>query len=157
MTEASLSVRRRLSVQTNEAAVSHGGFAAAKGFRERPLDLRKKDDKALMVWQEAIVSDLGGRQAMDMMQSSLLDRATELMIILRCMAEHCEQNGIIDKEGVLAPCLRTSFLSYGNSFRLTLQAIYERAGKTPGDKDLYEKWRSAFLKDVVDCSEGAKK
>jgi hypothetical protein len=85
----------------------------------------------LKAFQDGIIDDLGGIAEMDTFQLSMLDRATECLIILRHMAEHVEDKGITDHDGQLAPCLRQSYVSYLNSFRLTMDSIYSRNGKKP--------------------------
>jgi len=110
---------------------THGGHAEVRKYRERKLDLRCRNDKALIAWQHAICDDLHGQVNMDMLQMSLLDRATECLIVLRAISEYVEANGIMGEGGVLVPALRNSFLAYQNSFRLALLAIYERADKRP--------------------------
>lgn len=113
------------------APEKHGGFAEVKKYRERKTDMRRADDRALKAWQTAIVEDLGGPTELDMLQNSLLDRSTELLIILRCMAEHVEEKGVMADDGNLQPCLKTSYIAYANSFRRMLESIYSRKGLRP--------------------------
>ena len=127
------------------AKPTHGGFAAVKMYRERKLDLRKKDDRALKAWQMAIVDDLGGPTSLDMLQNSLLDRSTELLIILRCMAEHVEKKGVIADDGNLQPCLKSSYIAYANSFRRMLETIYSRQGAKPP--------KIKTLKDILEAGD----
>ena len=115
-------------------AVTHGGFSDVKKYREGKKDMRRKDDKALALWKKGIVDDLGGVASLDMLQSSCLDRATELLIILRSMSLHVQKEGIMADDGNVAPCLRTSYIAYSNSFRRLLESIYERADKKPPKK-----------------------
>ncbi|MBW2612880.1 MAG: hypothetical protein JRE14_01930 [Deltaproteobacteria bacterium] len=110
---------------------THGAYSEIKKYRESPLDMRKKDDRALVEWQQAIVEDLGGAAALDMLQNSMLDRATELLIIIRAMSLHVSKEGIMADDGNIQPCLRTSYISYSNSFRRLLESIYERSDKRP--------------------------
>jgi hypothetical protein len=109
----------------------HGGYAEITRYRERRLDLRSNNDKALKAFADSVVADCGGVENMDTYQVAMLDRATELLIILRCMAAHVEETHVIDNKGQLAPCLRQSFVSYLNSFRLTMESIYSRNDKKP--------------------------
>jgi len=109
----------------------HSAYAELRRYRERKTDMRTADDKALAAWKDAIVNDCGGAEGMDAFQLSMLDRAVECLIVLRCMSNYVEKTGIMDAEGSLVACLRHSFLAYQNSFRLALQAIYERADKRP--------------------------
>jgi hypothetical protein len=112
----------------------HGGYANVTRYRERGLDLRRREDKALKAFQDSIMADMGGLQEMDTYQVAMMDRATECLIILRSMAEYVESGGIIEGDGQLAPCLRHSYVSYLNSFRLTMEAIYARNGKKASSK-----------------------
>lgn len=109
----------------------HAGYTDLKKYRESPLDMRKKDDRALVEWQQAIVADLGGAPSLDMLQNSMLDRAVELLIIIRAMSLHVQKTGIMDVDGNIQPCLKTSYISYSNSFRRLLESIYERSDKRP--------------------------
>jgi hypothetical protein len=120
--------------KTKDKKQIHGAYANVTRYRERGLDLRRREDKALKAFQDSIISDMGGLQEMDVYQVSMMDRATECLIILRCMAEHVEGEGIMEKDGQLAPCLRHSYVSYLNSFRLTMEAIYARNGKKASSK-----------------------
>jgi hypothetical protein len=133
---------RRRGAPDNHGEPVHGAFVEARRYKERSLDLRRKNDRDLIAWQKAIIDDFGGIEHLDAFQASMLDRATECLIILKCMAEHVEQNGIVGGDGQLVPCLRNSFLAYHNSFRLTLQAIYERAGRKPK--------RLPSIEDIID-------
>ena len=105
-------------------ALKHGGHSAVMKYRERKFDLRRADDQAILGFQKAVIEDCGGATEMDGLQMSLLDRSVELLILLRCMSQHVEKNGIIEKNGELAPCLRSSFISYTNAFRRTMREIY---------------------------------
>ena len=113
------------------APTTHAAFSEVKKYREVPFDMRKKDDRALMLWQKEVVKDLGGVENLDMLQSSCLDRAVELLIILRSMSLYVGKEGIMADDGNVAPCLKTSFIAYQNSFRRTLEIIYSRKGLRP--------------------------
>lgn len=86
----------------------------------------------------------------DMFQNSLLDRATECLITLRAMSEHVEATGIVGEDGALAPCLRNSYVSFLNSFRLSMQAIYERSDKRPPKTPSLNDWIEAEEKKKDD-------
>jgi hypothetical protein len=123
----------------------HSGYAEVTRYKERGLDMRRRDDRALKAFQDNVINDLGGPSNVDTFQLAMLDRATEALIILRCMAEHVEGHGVIDGKGNLAPCLRQSYISYLNSFRHTMASIYERGDKR-GPK-------APSLKDILNGSE----
>lgn len=44
------------------AKPTHGGYSEVARYRERKLDRRRSDDKALLAWQNAIVTDLEARK-----------------------------------------------------------------------------------------------
>lgn len=111
---------------------THGGFASLRLYRERNLDLRRADHRMIHEWQLALIEDLGGQKVVDTFQRSMIDRATELLIVISKMAEHVEATGIIQGDS-LAPCLKTSFIAFVNSFRRTLEAAFEH-GKVKGKK-----------------------
>ena len=133
---------KRLNNPTNQGQPVHGAFVEAKRYRERSLDLRRRDDRAIQAWQQAVIADLGGADQLDMLQNSLLDRATEVMIVLRCMADHVEKTGIIAGNGELVPCLRTSYLSYCGTFARLMNSIYGRVGQKPN--------RLPTIQDLID-------
>jgi hypothetical protein len=95
--------------------------------------MRRKDDRALRNWQDSIISDCGGLPEMDSFQLSMLDRATEAMIILSSISQYvCQEGvGIVGNDGQLTPCLRNSYIAYSNTFRLAMESIYARIGKKP--------------------------
>jgi hypothetical protein len=111
----------------------HQAFTALRLWRERDLDLRRRDHRAIHEWQLALVEDLGGQTEVDTFQRAMIDRATECLIVLNAMANHVEAGGIM-KGDDLAPCLKTSFLAYQNSFRLALTTCYEHGQKGKGKK-----------------------
>lgn len=111
---------------------SHGAFSLLRLYRERNLDLRRSDHRAIHEWQLALIEDLGGQKAVDTFQRSMVDRATELLIIISAMATHVEETGTV-QNNQLAPCLKTSFIAFVNSFRRTLEAAFEH-GKVKGKK-----------------------
>jgi hypothetical protein len=122
---------------------THGGYSALKRYKARNLDRRRADDQALIAFQEGVIADLGGLDEIDMLQSSLIDRAVECVIILRSMGAYAEERGVMAEDGNLVPCLRSSYIAYLNSFRLTMESIYSRAGKSkkakiPSIKDIIE-------------------
>lgn len=110
---------------------SHGAFSALRLYRQRELDLRRSDHRAIREWQLALVEDLGGQGTVNTFQRSLIDRATELLIIISVMADHVEKNGIM-QGNELAPCLRTSFLAYVNSFHHVLNTCFGHGQKQKG-------------------------
>jgi hypothetical protein len=111
-----------------EIKPTHGAGTLLRLYRERDLDLRRSDHRAIHEWQLALVEDLGGQSQVDTFQRSMIDRATELLIIISAMASHVE-NGAIMEGKELAPCLRASFLQYTNTFRHCLIAAFEHGGK----------------------------
>lgn len=117
--------------QGPEEEKHHQAFTALRLWRERDLDLRRRDHKAIREWQLALVEDLGGQTEIDTFQRAMIDRATECLIVLNAMANHVEAGGIM-KGDDLAPCLKTSFLAYQNSFRLALTTAYEHGQKGKG-------------------------
>ena len=122
---------------------THGAFSALRLYRERDLDLRRSDHRAINEWQLALIEDLGGQSQVDTFQRSMVDRATEILIIISAMATHVE-NTTIMQGNELAPCLRSSFLAYNNTFRHTLLAAFEHGGKKPK--------KTADLKDYLESN-----
>jgi len=90
---------------------SHGAYSLLRIYKERDLDLRRSDHRAIHEWRLALVEDLGGQTEVDTFQRAMIDRATECLIVLNAMSNHVEAGGIM-KGDDLAPCLRTSFLAY---------------------------------------------
>ena len=126
--------RRRTKYSKEEAPVdgrkTHGGYQAVNRYRERPLDLRKVDDRAIKAWQDAIVTDCGGPEKIDAFQSTLLDQCTQIMIILARINEFVTENGVMDEKSKdVVPCLRNSYPTYLNAFKSTMKEIFDRAGK----------------------------
>ncbi len=130
---------------------THGAFSALRLYRERELDLRRSDHRAIREWQMALVEDLGGQSQVDTFQRSMIDRATELLIVIGKMAEHVEQTGVMKGEE-LSPCLKNSFIAYQNTFRLTLAACFEhgvrKPKKSPDLKDYLKTNYSNLEKEV---------
>ena len=123
---------------------THGAGTALRLYRSRELDLRRSDHRAIHEWQLSLIEDLGGQSQVDTFQRSMIDRATELLIMISAMATHVENTAIMDKSGELAPCLRASFLQYTNTFRHCLVAAFEHGGKKPK--------KSADLKDYLESN-----
>jgi hypothetical protein len=118
-----------------EKRPTHQAFTALRLYRERPLDLRRSDHRALVAWKEAVLGDLrNGDGEVNNFQLAMVDRSVELLIILSTMAAYVEENGIMGKDGELVACLKQSFLAYQNSFRLALAAAYEYGGKKRGKR-----------------------
>jgi hypothetical protein len=130
---------RKGTTRATNKGRTHGGYAAATRYRERGLDLRRRDDRALKEWQDAVIADCGGLQEMDTFQLSMLNQATECKIITREMGRYAKEEGIINKEtGQLIGCLRNSYLSYSKEFRRALDKLYGRNGKKPRAPSLAE-------------------
>ena len=126
--------RRRKFPEPEEAPadgrITHGGYQSINRYRERALDLRRVDDRAIKNWQNAIVADCGGPEKMDAFQYTLLDQCTECMIILAAISEYVTEHGIMDENtGDVVPCLRSSYTMYLQAFKTTMSIIFDRAGK----------------------------
>jgi len=66
----------------------------------------------------------------DTLQLSLLDRATECMIILSHMAAYAAKHGPMDGPDLIN-CLRQSYIAYANTFERLMRTIYEQSNKRP--------------------------
>ena len=100
------------------------------------------------------MEDLGGQTEVDTFQRSMIDRATECLIVLNAMSNHVEEGGIMKGED-LAPCLKASFLAYQNTFRLALISAYDHGAKQKGKKKprpleaILKSKEESHLKDIV--------
>jgi hypothetical protein len=117
----------------NHRPAGHGAHEAVRLFKERELDLRRKDHRFLSEWKEAVISDLGGQSAVNNFQLAMVNQAVSLLIILGKMSEYVEAHGVMEGNNLTA-CLRTSFLAYQNTFRLALISAYSYGGKKLGKK-----------------------
>ena len=108
----------------------HGGYQAVARYRKKGLDLRRRDDRALKEWRDAVIGDCGGIEKLDNLQLSLLDRCIECLIILGHMGAYVTQHGPMQGPDLI-PCLRNSYVAYLNTFERLLRTIYERTDKRP--------------------------
>ena len=110
-------------------AVTHGGYHLAEQHATCLLDMRTKEGRMLKEFERGIVKELGVCSAT---QRALLNRASELLLIISAMSQHVAKTKIM-KDGELVKCLRSSFISYTNAFRRTLRSIHElRSDPPPG-------------------------
>lgn len=110
----------------------HGGFSllATGDLPENMAHVKKY----LSDMRAGLVQDYGPNEdGLSTSQIVIIDRALAKAGVLRCMEEYCRKEGVM-KGGNLAHCLRNSYLAYGNSLRLDLQALKDLAGKK-GEED----------------------
>ena len=111
----------------------HGGYELAQKWVSGELDMRTREARSIRKFEQDIVKELGGLEACTPTQKVLLNRASELLIILTQMSKFVVKTGVLSKDGNLVKCLRSSFIAYTNSFRRTLTALHElRADLPPG-------------------------
>ena len=108
---------------------THGGYQLAEQWASGKLDLRSKAGRMLKEFESGIVNEIGVCSAT---QRALLNRASELLLIISAMSQHVAETAIMEN-GELVKCLRQSFLSYSNAFRRMLRGIHElRPDAPPG-------------------------
>ena len=106
--------------------LKHGAFSQV--VRQRYSDRRTREGQQLAAVMSSLVDDLGGQTAIDAGQRILLDRVGEKLIILMQLGRYADEHpNIINFKGELIPCLGTNYLSFSNSLRKDLQALYEMA------------------------------
>lgn len=77
----------------------------------------------LMAVRQGLIQDLGPTEYdLSTAKIILIDRATTLTGILRCMEEHIRETSVM-AGNELAPCLRNSYLAYNNTLRLTILSL----------------------------------
>lgn len=101
--------------------VTHGGysFLTTGQLPERRVYVLRY----LSAAREGLIADLGGEEKnLSTAQLILIDRIISKLGIIRCIEEHVRENSILDGDD-LAPALRSSYIAYNNSIRLTLQLL----------------------------------
>ena len=78
--------------------------------------------KHLSECRAGIASDMGGEEAMTTGQLIILDRIIGKLGVVRCIEEHCRENGVFRDQQLVGP-LKESYLAYSNSIRLDLLAL----------------------------------
>jgi len=101
--------------------VTHGGysFLTTGQLPERRVYILRY----LSAAREGLIQDLGREEKnLSTAQIILIDRIISKLGIIRCIEEHVRENSIMDGDD-LTPALRSSYISYNNSIRLTLQLL----------------------------------
>lgn len=116
----------------------HGGYSLVSKHLAGILDMRTTDGRMLKAFRLGMLQDLGGEENISTAQLALLDRAEEILIVLKKMSEHVAREGVMEKGYVtknkkgetveivgvdVQRCLRGSFLAYSNSFRRILESM----------------------------------
>ena len=77
----------------------------------------------LMAVRQGLIQDLGPTENdLSTAKIVLIDRITTKLGVIRCVEEHVKENSVMTGDD-LAPSLKASYLAYGNSLRLDLQAL----------------------------------
>lgn len=101
--------------------VTHGGysFLTTGQLPERRVYVLRY----LSAARQGLIEDLGGEEKnLSTAQLILIDRIISKLGIIRCIEEHVRENSIMEGDD-LTPALRSSYISYNNSIRLTLQLL----------------------------------
>jgi hypothetical protein len=108
---------------------THGGYTFLS--TGRLPEHRREVERYLTAARQGLIGDLAGtEEALTTAQVIIIDRVIGKLGILRCIEEFIREHTVFVKDE-LAPCLKASYLAYGNSIRLDLQAlgINTRAGE----------------------------
>lgn len=102
--------------------------------RRRYSDARTAEGKALRMLMDKIVADLGGMTELNAGQVLILGRVREKLIVLMQIGKYVdEQESVIRGDGDLLPCLGKAYISYSETVRRDVVALYDMARKK-GDK-----------------------
>lgn len=118
---------------SNPVVLKHGAFSTHT--RKRYSDKRTSEGKQLAGIIQGIVDDLGGPEGLTASQRLLLDGIrSKLVVILQVGKYADEQKSLIDPDGQVLACLRSTFLSYQESLRRDLECLHglDRRQKKPG-------------------------
>ena len=92
----------------------HGGYSLVK-----PLEVTKY----LGATRRALIRDIGGSEdSLSAQQVILIDGCINILGIIRSMELYIAKNEVM-QGGLLAPCLRSHYLSYRNSLHKTLAML----------------------------------
>jgi hypothetical protein len=114
-----------------EPSRKHG--AKSTTIRKRYSDLRTVEGQRLKAVIDAIIGDLGGSEGINAGQQVLLGGLQSKLIVIFQISDYLDkQPSIVDAAGELLPCMGRNFLSYTESIRRDLEAIYgfKRSSKT---------------------------
>lgn len=129
---------------------SHGGYRLKKEYQEHGLDLRRRDHKVIQRFRDAVISDLGGLENVNSLQMTLLDRCSEILIVLNAIAKYAKTKPIVDRKGNLLSCLgRSHYLSWQNALRKDLEVIFSHR-KDVKPKENLDDYLEATYSEVVD-------
>jgi DNA-binding MarR family transcriptional regulator len=118
---------------------THG--LTSKTVKKRYADINTPEGQKLQAVVDAIEADLGAQEGLAAGQKVILGGLRSKLIVCFLIAEYLDkQTDIIDKGGELLPCLNKGFLSYSESARRDLEALYgfskKKAGKIPTIEEL---------------------
>ena len=103
--------------------LKHG--AHSEHVRKRYSDKRTKEGRQLSTIMDTLVNDLGGNSDITSAQRLLLDSIrSKIMVILQISKFVDRHESIIDSEGTLLPCLGKNFITYSESLRRDLEALF---------------------------------
>jgi hypothetical protein len=115
----------------HQQALKHG--AQSQTIRKRYSDLRTVEGQRLKAVIDAITADLGGPEGINAGQQVLLGGLQSKLIVIFQISDYLDkQSGIVDAAGELLPCMGKNFITYTESIRRDLEAIYgfKRSNKT---------------------------
>ena len=93
---------------------THSGFAV-----RRPLKIRKE----LTIFREQYVKELAGSEdTLTAAQRTLLDRATSILGVCRCIEHYIHEVGAMQKDK-LTPVLANNYITYVNSLKRILETL----------------------------------
>lgn len=110
---------------------THG--AKSLTIRKRYSDLRTVEGQRLKAVIDAITTDLGGPEGINAGQQVLLGGLQSKLIVIFQISDYLDkQSGIVNAAGELLPCMGKNFITYTESIRRDLEAIYgfKRNSKT---------------------------
>jgi len=100
---------------------THGGYTFLS--TGRLPEHRREVERYLTAAREGLIRDLAGiEENLTTAQVILIDRVIGKLGILRCIEEFIREHSVFEGSE-LAPCLKASYLAYGNSVRLDLREL----------------------------------
>lgn len=105
------------------AIEKHGGYA--KQTRRRYSDKRTREGKQLSAIMDGIIQDLGGQDSLTASQRLILSGISSKLILLNQISAYCDkQRSLLDQDGQVLACLKQTFLTYWDSLRRDLEALF---------------------------------
>ena len=108
----------------------HG--AKSVHLRLRYSDGRSREGRFLRSVHDDLLRDLGGPENVTSGQRLLLGRIVEKVRVLKCIGDYVDrQTSIVLPDGEILACLGKNYISYAESLRRDLQAVFDMATKRP--------------------------